>query len=264
MPWARASALDRHLECPAASHLPQLDRGVWRPGYLIPAGHSFVPPVTPIEEKDSSAADWGTAMHAAKAGAPDAQDPWLVWMAPRRDKLWPNHLGEHEVAVSYNCRTRSVQLFRAPTEEARTDWKMAQDQDCVVGTADWWGALPTGEPWIDDLKTGWAPPDVVSNPMLFYMMCRMKQEDAIPWDRGRMSITWWPRRAAKEDEDGNLDIGEPSRDGLWKQVTRMVLDTFEEELHRAWVRAVGLNPAPRPGGHCLWCPSASVCDRANE
>lgn len=263
MPWARASALERHLECPAASHLPQYDRGQWQPGYLIPAGHLFKAPVVPVHDRSTVAADWGTAMHAAKAGAPEAQDPWLTWMEPHRETLWPNHLGEHELAVAYDCRHRTVELFRSPSEDRRTEWKMAQGRDCVVGTADWWGQLPTGEPWVDDLKTGWSKPENPTPAMLFYLMCRMKQEDAIKWDRGRSSITWWPRRAGKLDEDGNLDIGEPTRDGLWKQITRMVIETFEEELHHAWVRAVGLNPEPRPGGHCEWCPSAAVCDKAN-
>lgn len=272
MPWARASALDRHIECPAASHLPRFDEGKWEPGYLIPANHLLVAPTkTPaghplvMEDKDPSTANWGSAMHSAKAGAPDAQDPWVSLMAPHRDILWPTQLGEHEVSVSWDCRTKSFELFRHPNEDARTAWKMSRNRDCVVGTADWWGRLPSGEPWIDDLKTGWQEPDVSTYSMMFYMMVRMKQEDALPWQTGRNSICWWARPEKKKDDEGNetMDYGEPTRDGLWRQVTRIQLDAFEEELHWAWVRAVGTNPQPRPGAHCYWCPSSSVCEKAN-
>src|SRR5678815_5624886 len=178
MPWARASALSRHLECPAASHLPILDRGTWFQGYLA-KGTLVAPPgredvfISPPED-DSSAADRGTAMHAAKANVPEAQDPWLEWVEPHRERLWPNRLGEHEVTVSWNCRTKSLELYRSDVEQARTDWKMAQPDDCVVGTCDWWAQLPSGEPWIDDLGTGWCPKDPLSAQNLFYLMCRMK------------------------------------------------------------------------------------------
>ena len=263
MPWARASALDRHMECPAASHLPILDRGVWQLGYLQPG--VLVAPPGPVDEEDSSAADWGTAMHAAKAHAPEAAEPWVTLVEPHIEVLWPSHLGEHEVSVAYDCRTRKLTTFRHPSEQARTDWKMAQSPDCVVGTCDWWGRLPSGEPWVDDLKTGWKKPDPVGPQNLFYLLCRLLDEDAKDWQTGRASITWWPRAAAKVDEDGNVVAGtEPSREGLWRQLARNTLEAFQEELHWAWVRAHGLNPAPRPGPHCGYCPSRLVCDRAND
>ena len=254
MPWARASSLDRHLECPAASHLPRLDRGKWEPGYLTQG--LFVAPVVAVEERDSFAADWGTAMHAAKANSSEAQDPFLTWVDPHREILWPTRLGLHEVAVSYDCRTGEVTTFQG-TKDETDKWKTSRGPDSVTGSCDWWARLPTGEPWIDDLKTGWKEPLVVTPQTLFYLMCRMKEanrgtED--PWTTGRVSITHWPR--AKEPT-------EPTRSGLWRQVTDTALLAFEGELKTAWVRAAGSNPEPRPGAHCLYCPSASVCDRAN-
>lgn len=266
MPWARASALDRHLECPAASHLPIWDRGAWHRGYLQKG--ILAQPDLKVEPEDRTAANWGLAMHSAKAGEPDATDPWLTWVDPHRDRLWPPRLGLHEVSVSYDCRTRAVELFLSPEDAARSAWKMSRGDDCVVGTCDWWGDLPgTGEPWVDDLKTGWRKPELPSAQVLFYLLCRMQfgsgpeartsplGPDVRPHSTGRVSITHWPR--AKEPT-------EPSRDGLWRQISEVALSAFAEEIHHAWMRAVGWDPSPRPGSHCLYCPSALVCDRSNS
>lgn len=255
MPWARASVLDRHIECPAASHLPRLDRGNWTPGYLSKG--VFVAP-TVFEDKDSTAADWGTAMHAAKAGAPDAADPWLSWAEPVREQLWPSHLGEHEVSVSYDCRTREVELYRSVSEDERTAWKNSRGPDCITGTCDWWARLPSGEPWVCDLKTGWQKPLTAKTAQnLFYLTCLMKQPENEKWVTGRSSLCHCPRPKRGDDP-------EFTRNGLWKQVTRTELEAFEDELHWAWIRANGFNPAARPGAHCKYCPSALVCDRAND
>lgn len=221
---------------------------------MLPPGSIFTAPTVQIEDRDTFPADWGTAMHAAKAGSPEATDPFLSWVEPWREKLWPARLGRHEVAVSYDCRTSAVALYEGP---AADEWKATRGPDCVTGSCDWWARLPTGEPWIDDLKTGWKEPEVLTPQTLFYIMVRMKvaaAEDGEPWPTGRVSITHWPR--AKEPT-------EPSRSGLWRQVTDVALSAFEGQLKLAWVRAIGLNPEPRPGSHCLYCPSAAVCDRAN-
>lgn len=215
-------------------------------------------PLVTVEPRDSFPAEWGTAMHAAKAGAPDATEPFLTWVEPHRERLWPERLGEHEVAVSYDCKTGEVQVFRSSSEADRTAWKNAQGPDTVTGTVDWWARLPSGEPWVDDLKTGWQTPPVVTPQMLFYAMTRLKVENRDnpnPWTSVRISVTHWPR--AKEPT-------EPMRSGLWYQVSDTALLAFEGELKMAWTRAVGLNPEPRPGSHCLYCPSATVCDRANS
>lgn len=253
MPWARASSLERALWCPATARFPQADRGQWWPGYLSDGTVQIGLP--PPEDRDSSAAEWGTAMHAAKAGV--GQDPWNLWMDPHRERLWPSRLGKHEVTVGYDCETGMVERFMSSDEDARTAWKMRTPASYVVGTCDWWGQLPSGEPWVDDLKTGWRRPEVVTPQTLFYLMCRLKYEP--DWKMGRVSITWAPRRALKDDEEPPA----PTREGLWRQVTQTVLDGFEYDLRAAWEHAKRGDPA-RPGAHCLYCPSAQVCDVASR
>lgn len=254
MPWARASALDRHLECSAASWLPRLERGVWRPSYLE-AG-VFVPPDVFLfpdeEEPDSEASEWGTGMHLAKADPenPEGYPVQVGLLDGWREKLWPSNLGVHEQAVAYNCRTREVLL--GPTNlqvEEMDSWKAAQDPDCVVGTADWWANLPLGEPWVDDLKTGWRKPDVPTPQTLFYLMCKCRVDRQ---DTGRVSITWYPKAA-----------DEPTREGLWRQVSGLALDGFEDDLQQAWRRTMA-SPEASPGPHCRYCPSALDCDRAYD
>lgn len=246
MPWARASALHRHIDCPGASWLPRLDRGIWKPGYL--AEGVFVSPPLPTEKDDTTAADWGTAMHAAKALAPEACDPWLSAVDPYRDEEYPPHLGVHEQSVAYDCRTRRV--FLGPTnvsaEEAGA-WKDSQGPDCITGTCDWWATLPTGIPWVDDLKTGWRTPEVVTPQTLFYLLLRCRVAKA---NEGYISITHWPQRAER-----------PTREGLWRHVTYVALDAFEDEVCAAWVKATR-GPEVRPGPSCQYCPSARVCDKA--
>lgn len=248
MPWARASALDRHLECSAASWLPRLDRGVWRPGYLQEGVVELPPP--PLEIADTTAADWGTAMHAAKAGTPDSVDPWRSDVEPYREKLWPSRLGVHEQCVAYNCRTREIELGPTNVPHAEADaWKESRDPDCVTGESDWWGELPTADPWVDDLKTGWRTPEVVTPQTLFYGMIRSRQVGSnVCW----LSITHWPRKADS-----------PTREGLWRKVTVVAFDAFEDELLKAWVKATR-GPEARPGPWCQYCPSVAVCPRASE
>ena len=94
----------------------------------------------------------------------------------------------------------------------------------------------------------------------FYLMVRTKVEDALDWDTGRMSITWMPRKAIKEDEE----LPAPTREGLWRQVTRNHLDLFEIELKAAHRRATSKNWLPSPGPHCKYCPSKSICPEAFE
>lgn len=253
MPWARSSSLDRHLVCPAASHLPRYSHGKWVPGYL--ATGDFITPDVVVDEGSRVAADWGTAMHAAKAG--DATEPFATSMEPWRQKLWPDALGVHEQSVSYACSTRRVELLGEPgaTLLEASAAKEGTAADCVVGSCDWWGQLPTGEPWVDDLKTGWRRPEVLTPQTLFYALCRMKLPDAADWDTCRISITHWPR---------GKKGAEPTRDGLWRQVPRYVIDQFELDMLGAWERATRPNPYPVSGGHCGYCESRFVCPKSNK
>jgi hypothetical protein len=130
-------------------------------------------------------------------------------------------------------------------------WKNSQGDDCVVGTVDWWGELPSGEPWIDDLKTGWRTPEVVTPQTLFGLMCKCRVDQ---WDVGRISITHWPRKDAA-----------PTRDNLWRSVNRFALEGFEADLQLAWKRAVVIpSPEARVGPWCGYCKSAPGCPKALE
>lgn len=257
MPWARASELERHLACPAASNLPRLERGKWEPAYLMDKDLVFTAPTIAVEPEDTSFADWGTAMHAAKAG--DDTPPWSEWLEPHRETLWPARLGRHEQCVAYDCRQDKVilgpSLSSGASKAERDAWKAAQSVDCVTGESDWWAELPTGEGWVDDLKTGWAKPDPLSAQIMFYASCRLLVAQG---DTVRLSHTWWPR--AKEPT-------EPSREGLWRQLGVGHVEAFLADVRRAWRAAVWAknHPAydPRPGAHCLYCKSASVCSRGD-
>lgn len=272
MPWARASSLHRHLVCPASCSLPQYDRGAWRPGLL-----QIVTPAQLTERRQTGMerakqtvwggqADWGTAMHAAKAGLPVDQ-MYVDMMAPHRERLWPSRLGLHEVGVSFNCDTRVVDICAGPADDV-DHWKAASDPACVVGTVDWWAELPTGEPWIDDLKTGKWEPETVTEQTKFYLMVRAKGAQFNHWRTARMSVTWIPRPEDSEylrAKDTGVGIAlEPDRTGRWKQLSRFVLEEFEEEVVAAWHRARVQEPEPVPGIQCEYCPSALVCTKGRD
>lgn len=241
MPWARASALDRHLECSAASWLSREDRGKWSPGYLaerlvVPAALLSEPP-----SRDGTMAEWGTQMHLAKEDLSKAADPWLSWMEPHRSVLWPDHLGRHEVPWAFCCDTGKVVLWK-PKDGDKDEWKRTRGPSFVTGTTDWWGAIPSGEPWVDDLKTGWPVPGLTTPQMLMYALVAARVADH---PSVRISVTHW--RRGWED---------PER--RWQQVGPATLDAFEEELRAAYRRTLN-DPSPRAGAHCRWCPSAAVC-----
>jgi hypothetical protein len=245
MPWARASALFRHLECPAASEYPRAERGAWRPGYL--ATEPLMANPAPPPDDDSVLAKWGTEMHKAKEGHPEANDLWLTTMDPHRERYWPAALGRHEVPVSYDCRTRTVEVGLQVARGDQDRWKESRGVNCVTGTTDWWGRLPGGEPWVDDLKTGWAPPQVLSPQMLFYALVASRHEGA---PQVRVSVTHWRR-----------DWDEPER--KWQVAGPVLLQTFEDELIAAWQRAIR-REGPKAGAHCRFCPSLGVCPAGNQ
>lgn len=238
MPWSRASALDRHLECAAASWLPRADRGAWEPGYLARAGDV---PLLPPPEDDKHLAEWGTNMHTAKEGSPLAADPWLSWMEPHRETLWPAHLGQHEIPFGLCCRTGLLEVW-APADGDKDRWKRSRGPSFVTGTMDWWGQLPGGEPWVDDLKTGWFAPRVTIPQMLLYSLVAARRARS---QTVRASITHW-RRGWEEPER------------KWLQVGPATLEAFQDDLFAAYRRAMA-GPLPRAGAHCRYCPSAQVC-----
>jgi hypothetical protein len=99
MPWARASQLDRFLECSAASWLPRWDdaSGLLNRPYL---GRSMPTPVEALMVKrDTRARDIGNEGHARVEAGEHAE----LW-AGLDDK------GQHEVAMSYCCKTGRARM----------------------------------------------------------------------------------------------------------------------------------------------------------
>lgn len=246
--WARASALHRHLECAAASWLPRDEHGNWVPGYLQNPSDFL----TPFEDnrEDNIFAEWGTSMHLAKENGPGADNHFLDIVNPHRERLWPVNLGRHEIAVAYNCRTRNVS--ECPAKDGTEAWKKLRGPDDVTGTCDWVGTIPTGDLWVDDLKTGYQTPDPSSPQLMFYALCffKLMAYNKTPTKTVRSSVTHWRR-----------EWTEPKR--IWTQITWLQLEEFEEQLQAAWRHAKGNNPRPIQGVHCNYCPSLMVCDAVN-
>ena len=182
-------------------------------------------------------------MHLAKAGDPRAADPWVSWMAPHRERLYPGTLGIHEAPVAFDCRTGSV--VRGPIVGG-DEWKDSRGPSCVTGTCDWLAQLPTGEPWVDDLKTGWPTPDALSNQLKFYALCAVRLTGRKTG--ARTSATHWRRGWT-----------EPERH--WRKITREQLDDFEDQLREAWNAARRADAEPMTGPHCRYCPSLQVCPK---
>jgi PD-(D/E)XK nuclease superfamily len=238
MPWARASAVERHLECGAASWLARADRGAWTPGYLT---LDTALPATPPPADDSFLAEWGTNMHVAKEGRADAADPWLSWMDPVRETLWPSGLGKHEVPFGLCCATGIVLLW-GPGDGDKDLWKRRLPPSYISGEADWLGNLPGGEPWVDDLKTGWYAPACTHPQLMLYALVAQKLSG---YPTVRISVTHWRR-------------GWETPERKWQQVGPLTLESFEDELRAAYRRATA-GPDARPGPWCRYCPSAPVC-----
>lgn len=244
MPWARASSLHRFMECPAASWLPRWDdtTGVTRRGYLQgPAafGGAALNVLNPalLELKDKRAATLGRLRHAEKESGHLAPEMY-TGMDP---------LGEHELSFSYCCLTGTVRVYRHANEHARNLWKAMQCEHAVTGTADWCG--DTGKLlWVDDLKTGWRTPEVLTPQLLFYAMCWSDYRNVA--GPVQLSITHQPRGK-----------GVPTRDGLWRKATALMIETFRADLTAAWKVATMIR-RPRAGEWCQWCPSTAWCTAA--
>lgn len=245
MPWARASELERLLECPGSAVLPR------EPDRTIEAGQ------------------WGRMVHRWKAtgvvepepGFPNhgpLLDDRIRRTNPDRRTLWP---GSHELAV-WLVPLGSAALLHG--DDPR--WKSGAPPDAISGTTDHLGEV-LGDPWIDDLKTGREPPGPLSPQTLFYALAVARCTHPPP-GRVLVSITHWPRYP---------------RDGLptrsWATVTAHQLDAFEHRLERLRQQVVhlrGLVPdvtassqppsvppsllgALRPGSACTYCPSRNSC-----
>lgn len=238
MPWARASALHRHLACPASSWLPRWDdrSGRVTPPYLGTHDGALLKPGLAVIRK-AGAAEVGTRAHKEKE----------IGNAYAQLYKGTDPVGRHEVAVSYCCATGVSRVFPldVPDDRRKALWKAMQCPHSVVGTTDWYGQLD-GFLWVDDLKTGWKTPDVITPQTLFYAMVLRDLKRAT--DKVAVTITHDPR--AKN---------EPRR--LFRWATPLMLESFRIDLHEAF-RVTTLSTQPRPGDHCGWCPSVAFCPSA--
>jgi hypothetical protein len=151
----------------------------------------------------------------------------------------------HEQTWAYDCLTGIVTLHRKGIDGDPDEWKRAQGPSFVTGTSDWDATLPGGEPWVDDLKTGWPKPHVTTPQMLMYGLVAARRHDHS--GTIRLSITHWRR-------------GWDYPERYWQQVGPVTLDAFQEELHEAYARAVK-NEDPKAGPWCRYCPSQAVCPK---
>jgi hypothetical protein len=251
MPWARASSLARHLECQAASHLPRFNdsTGAIKAPFVKHPAETLYALRNPslLEVRPKKAADLGRLRHAEKE------------RGELHPELWTGMArGHHEVTVSYCVLTGKVRWMLHANEHARDLWKAMQCEHSVVGTADWMGILADGTPWVDDLKTGWQTPEVVTAQLLFYALClsELRLDRSSFWGAAAeqgpvsLSITHQPRGQ-----------GTPTRDGLWRRVSPLDLEAFRGTLTDAY-RMIKLSDLSRAGAHCQWCPSAAWCDAA--
>lgn len=227
-PWARASELERALECPASCVLPREDRG---PG---------------------EAALWGTQVHHWKAtgesfpgledrGRNRARLTRLEVLAKAnltRGVLWPG--GTHEVTYVVHA-DGSVDRHLGDV-----DRELLPRED-TAGTADW--ELDAPILWVDDLKTGRHPQDAPDDrpQTLWYGAAAAVYHDA---PAALLSITHWPRYPRDEP---------PTR--VTRLVSRDRLTRFLRDVADARERALSPDAASltRQGPWCTYCPCRSHC-----
>lgn len=228
MAWARASELDRALNCVASNRL----------------AHIRVP-----TDNATKAADWGTAVHTWKEGGDFLLDMGtektfakkLVRTGDFRPEFWPS-TGTHEQAFSFNCLTGEVDS-RTGSRAALEKWKAEHGDEFVTGTADFTDEL-LGMLWVDDLKTGQYAPDPVNGQMFFYCMCLQLWETGELKEDVLSSITHWPKYP--------LD-GYPDRKQALLPVARLL--KFRDVLVAGYHRWKDWNNELVPGPQCFFCPA---------
>lgn len=245
-PWARASALERELNCPVTGLLPQVDlRG----------------------DHVREAADWGTMAHRWKASGEVRAQPGrpsherlfrekLVRTGIRREDWWPG--GRHEVAMAVDC----VRMGRAAEfvgDKAAVDaWRESLGNEYAAGEADYVGDL-FGVPLIDDLKTGRFPPEPSSPQLRLYALGLWILLDSP--DRVIASVTHWPRYPV---------VSLPRRES--HEYTARQLTAFWKELRLARrrkmmaikLRLVDQQANAVPGAWCLYCDGKASCTKRQE
>lgn len=244
-PWARASSLERSLSCAGSTQLPQWEdsRGI------VKRDRGLYPLVMPdaLVVRSKAAAERGRQRHAEKESGAFFPEGYSGLVAH----------GWHELSFSYCCLTGKVRVYQHPNEHARSMWKAMQCEHAVTGTADWCAILKDGMPWVDDLKTGWMTPEVLTAQLLFYSMCL---SDLVREGHPLVSMGV-PGAVAVSITHQPSGKGQPTREGLWRRASLLMIEDFRQRLTDGW-RMTKLMDLTTAGPHCQWCPSMAWCDSA--
>lgn len=219
------------------------------------------------------AAQWGTFVHSwletgqipnGKEG--DGLRKRIEASQISRHTLWPLD-GEFEVTLAlrlsdFKCvRYPGVALPPGRTlKEDREAWKMAFDDDWIVGSADYGNEIMDG-PWVDDLKTGryahWK--DFAAQQSFYSLAYSLYRYNDIRDTRS--TVTQWTRYPI-----GN----KPVRKGC--VLTAQDLEAFGSKLRTLQKRVRRLREAAQDiqhgtlfrGEHCYFCPSKNNCVEYNK
>lgn len=242
-PWARASSLDRVLECPASA--------------VLAIGEDTK------SDAVKEAADWGTAVHYFKQHGRLPRN--LLGIERHRQRLsercaylnrsalWPIG-GTHEVTVAYDVVTGKVEVYEGPLDGADA-WKESRGEACVTGTMDYLGDL-LGTLWVDDLKTGRWPHEPDEPQTVFYSLAAWTANNKPPTG-ATATITTFPRYPGT-----SLPVRSRYHD-----LTPVALTTFagvltlkHDEIRALRVRRSRIvAPDVTLGTHCAFCPAKTTC-----
>ncbi len=246
MGFARASELDRLLECPGSLILPR---------------------TAEKSERAVEAAGWGTRCHHWKETGEFGEGRDALTLKKKieasgvnRNELWAN--GLHEVPLAYNVETGEARALVVPVSlQEKAEWKASFGEAWVTGTADYVGFIME-LPWVDDLKTG---------RVVEYLDHRYQQAFyVLAWGlsqhrggAGRSTLTHWPRYPLS---------GTPRRFGTFLEDDFLV--EFQEKLKALYKTyrklkekgetGMDITGHLQDGGHCLYCPSKPSCIKGSR
>lgn len=244
MPFARASSLDRLLNCY---------------GDLVLGG---------TDEKSEYvkvAADWGTMAHEWKEtgqvvvvnnrqNIAKLFEKKLREGRVNREQWWPKTM-IHEVAMAVNP-FQAYGEMREGDKAEKEAWKAAFGDDWCTGTLDGYDWM-FDVLWIDDLKTGRFVEEAnYIEQRRFYALglCRLLDY------RGPVNITLthWPRYPvlSQPNRFGRVIEQDEIRD-FEKRLVKLRDDVRRAKEKREHMRLVS-------GEHCTFCPSRKVCPELNQ
>jgi hypothetical protein len=166
-----------------------------------------------------------------------------------RARYWPSAAGHHEMVLWYDPRTGDAGA--QPVGKGRDRFK-GIPWSAALMIADF--VVLTGDPWLDDTKTGWQPALPEHHKQLWVgALVVWKLTGRSP----RMTITALPRYP--------LD-GKPERSRAYVPTVDelaafewLLLDAYASHELEAITYAAGVEPTTMVGEHCKWCKSKGVC-----